>query len=305
MRKWPINHDAFNRLTRECSYWIGFLMADGCVSKNGIVRVVLKNEDEYHLRRFLKFCGSRSKPLYRNGPTCKCAQIFSKNISNKLIENGVLIRKTWLQAVPTKLVSKRGSFWLGLLDGDGWISTHKANMKYEKSVPAIGWCGNHSLMKLACKVFSRFGGTPCLNKMGNIWVARLTGKAAVRALRWMYSSSPISLDRKRELFKKALQWVPNQRQLGPRFTIVCEFCHKTKVLWPSLYKRSVRKVCSSKCWYKLRSKLVISTKPSLPRAILTCKFCGNEFSVWGCIADRRSYCDQCPRKVRRKKLRKA
>ncbi len=35
MHKYIINSNAFSTLTPESAYWVGFLMADGCISNKG------------------------------------------------------------------------------------------------------------------------------------------------------------------------------------------------------------------------------------------------------------------------------
>lgn len=59
-----LNHDAFDDLTPEASYWLGFLFADGCVAYRAghlpQISVGLAVKDSDHLRSLWSFLGSTS-----------------------------------------------------------------------------------------------------------------------------------------------------------------------------------------------------------------------------------------------------
>lgn len=48
---YPVWHEAFSVLTPESAYWIGFLMADGCVHDESKVVLALKNSDKNHIEK--------------------------------------------------------------------------------------------------------------------------------------------------------------------------------------------------------------------------------------------------------------
>jgi transposase-like protein len=62
-RAYPLNEHAFDVLTPAAEYWLGVLMADGCVSVDrDRVVLSLKTSDRGHLELFKSFLGT-TKPL--------------------------------------------------------------------------------------------------------------------------------------------------------------------------------------------------------------------------------------------------
>ena len=65
-----LNEDAFNIITEESAYWIGFLMADGCIHYHPgnapYVSLTLAKCDSDHVIEFSQFMGSSHKLKYIN-----------------------------------------------------------------------------------------------------------------------------------------------------------------------------------------------------------------------------------------------
>lgn len=78
-RKWTVNENAFDALTPEAIYWIGFLLADGNIFRHpkhsDLLSVGLKESDAGHVEKLKTFLGS-NKPLYFH----KAAVFFSVQI---------------------------------------------------------------------------------------------------------------------------------------------------------------------------------------------------------------------------------
>lgn len=271
----PVNHHVFRMLSSESAYWIGFLAADGCVEANGRVRIVLKSSDVGHLKKFYAFVGCPSHRIYRNGPTCNCACIYSKDIVKSLVRYGVVPRKNWNRRSIHPRVAKLRAFWLGLFDGDGCLTRHRS-YKNGRPAPSLRFYGNKLLMKQAARMLSRFGESPGVRPHGSIWYVSVTGTRALRTLSWMYRGARIFLPRKRDLFVKALGWkaLPGGKPPSPVRYSPCEYCGKTVGKKPWQLRRAKRLLCGSKCWYRLRRTSNISTKPRLERLKGPCAFCG-------------------------------
>ena len=57
--KFVLNHNVFNSIdTKEKAYWLGFLFADGFITKDNYVGISLKNDDYKHLEKFRDFIES-------------------------------------------------------------------------------------------------------------------------------------------------------------------------------------------------------------------------------------------------------
>lgn len=62
--KYQLRHDAFDELTPDAAYWIGFLFADGSVfgrGKSAYVQARLSERDREHLVKLRGFLGSNHK----------------------------------------------------------------------------------------------------------------------------------------------------------------------------------------------------------------------------------------------------
>jgi hypothetical protein len=63
-KKYQLRHDAFDELTPDAAYWIGFLFADGSVLRRGdavAVQVRLSERGRQHLVKLRTFLGSTHK----------------------------------------------------------------------------------------------------------------------------------------------------------------------------------------------------------------------------------------------------
>jgi transposase-like protein len=61
-RTHTLDESVFDTITEESAYWIGFLMADGCIgSKKPVVSLCLADEDRHHVERFRSFLKSSHK----------------------------------------------------------------------------------------------------------------------------------------------------------------------------------------------------------------------------------------------------
>lgn len=124
-----IDESVFDVLGEHAAYWVGFLMADGCVHSNKVV-INLASKDKDHLYRFREFLGSThaisddtlSTMGFGSG-TFNRFTFRSTAITNRLKELGVQPRKTQTAEAPPQLAYDR-DFWRGMVDGDGCLGLH-------------------------------------------------------------------------------------------------------------------------------------------------------------------------------------
>ena len=113
----------------EKAYWLGFLMADGSIKKNGYQVVLsIATKDEGHLHKFANIFGTNVKNYKRqDGRTNKEYYISTVNICSKVVVDdlcnlGMCNNKTKrlssivFQNIPNEY---KNSFILGYFDGDG------------------------------------------------------------------------------------------------------------------------------------------------------------------------------------------
>lgn len=124
-----LRYDAFNALTPESAYWVGFLMADGYINrcKKGApdVALCLSIKDKEHVYKFKGFLHSDRAVSFSKGryPTA-IFSVSSESLVTRLEQLGVTTHKTFTARVDEKLADNP-HFWRGLIDGDGCLHKHK------------------------------------------------------------------------------------------------------------------------------------------------------------------------------------
>ena len=135
-QKYSCNFDYFEKIdTAEKAYWLGFIYADGYITKNKyskIFGIKLKKTDKQHILTFQKNIKSNHKIeegiTNNNFGTCEFVRlaIVSEKLVNDLTNKGVLFNKSLTLQFPTyEQVPKKFifDFIRGYFDGDGsiWI----------------------------------------------------------------------------------------------------------------------------------------------------------------------------------------
>lgn len=206
-RKHSIDESVFDRITEQSAYWIGFLMADGYISKNkSAVHLNLKADDETHIRKFRKFLKSSHKITVRDVllkhygiSKAACYSFNSFKIVKTLKDFGVTNRKSL--TAKAKKIQNNPHFWRGVIDGDGSIFLSKT--------------GNNNLIvalvgsKTIIEQFLQFVNTITKTnasvreiKKSKAFETRISGFIAEKVLQRIYKNPKISLDRKHETVKE-------------------------------------------------------------------------------------------------------
>lgn len=135
-RKISLNESFFDTIdTEEKAYWLGFIMADGCVASDANCKecrlvITLKNADRDHLRKFSKAIAYNGKILDKElndkrGFTTYSStiRINSKKVCSSLKKYGVVSRKTGKEIIPENIPKELiRHFIRGFFDGDGSIT---------------------------------------------------------------------------------------------------------------------------------------------------------------------------------------
>lgn len=135
-KKYYCNENFFETIdTEEKAYWLGFLYADGYVTKSGpyncgTVGIALKNDDKKHLEKFACSLGANN-PIY----TYKVSSGYSPNtvysritiksskLFNDAIKQGIFEHKTKILQAPLHVPAElKHHFIRGYFDGDGSIT---------------------------------------------------------------------------------------------------------------------------------------------------------------------------------------
>lgn len=122
-RKYAFNEHAFDVLTPEAAYWLGFIYADGYFEeKRNRLVITIHDKDEVILHEFKAFLNSDHRLFYMDRGDHKIVSIelLGDHFGRRLRELGVMQRKSLTIAYPNFLSDDLNApFIRGYLDGDG------------------------------------------------------------------------------------------------------------------------------------------------------------------------------------------
>jgi len=206
--KQEIIYDFFDKIdTEEKAYWLGFLFADGNVTKRGdVLNVNLQIKDKDHLQ---KLASVFNKSLKTARDACR-GKIFMKSVlrvcstylCRSLIAKGIVPRKTYIDSdvfchVPKNLIRH---FIRGNMDGDGCICRFIGYGKIRFRVDFLGRSKFiHELKEILEKQFpdDPFYAT----SYQSLWRLCICFNPRVyKVLSWLYDNSNIHLERKHKKY---------------------------------------------------------------------------------------------------------
>ncbi len=224
-----VRTEAFDKLTPEAMYWIGFLYADGSIGKTQCeISLSLAETDIDHLGKYNQFLGGYLSikdvtPKNKNrglkgrktwGGRMFRVKVSDKHMYDKLKELGFTTNKTHT-ITPHILLKFSRDFWRGVVDGDGWITECKRNYDSVNGVinyiyPKIGLCGNEVTIHEFLK-FIELSGIECKSavkkapKENSLYSMDSSGKPAMDIMNLLYKESIIYLDRKYQKYLDCLR----------------------------------------------------------------------------------------------------
>lgn len=202
-RKYDVNHDYFEVIdTENKAYWLGFLYADGYVTRKQYVGLALHVKDKDHIVKFKNDIESEH-PI----ATYRCETSYGKTeyarlcfvspkMCNDLIKHGCILSKTLSLEPPLFLDSSLiSAFIRGYFDGDGCVTTGG------RKNPKMTIVGNKEILQWMNEQLPAPG--PLQFDRRKPYVAEIynTDTKAIINLEWIYADAKIFLDRKH---KKAL-----------------------------------------------------------------------------------------------------
>lgn len=212
-RIYQINDSFFNELNEKSAYWLGFLYADGYISKTeNCIRITLSAKDENHLLKFKKDIQSESPITYHMNrysekyPLTKKARIsvFSKQIKQDLFNLGCSSAKSLICTFPNLSKELIPHFIRGYFDGDGSVYIIKAYGRMKNSGIGCSIIGNLEFMEVLKEKLS-FNKEKTLRQdkrlTVNIRTLEFAGFNIVdKFYNFIYSSATVYLDRKKKIF---------------------------------------------------------------------------------------------------------
>lgn len=116
------NEDYFEKIdTEDKAYFLGFIVADGSVSKNkNVIKIIQKETDI--LYEFKKYVNSDAPVFTSKTNNVSSISISSSKTKNDLEKLGIFPNKTMIVKYPDIPENLQNHFMRGVFDGDGCIS---------------------------------------------------------------------------------------------------------------------------------------------------------------------------------------
>lgn len=193
-----LNEDIFEKIDSEHkAYWLGFLMADGCVSeKNNRIELSLQEKDYKHIIKFKEFMNSDhkvGKKIKDNKYISYRLGFSRKKTKQDLMMHGCIPNKTKDMIFPNIKKEFKRHFIRGYFDADGCITNHKT------STVSFELLGYDNFLNEVARHLNIDGH---IYKFNHSDVKRfmIAGKKAISILDYLYKDSTIYLDRKYEKY---------------------------------------------------------------------------------------------------------
>ena len=202
--KVDLNEDVFEIIdSEEKAYWLGFLYADGSVTKTNKrsrLELCLKEADLNHIEKFKEFLQSNNKILYK---TSKLGNSYRLNVSSvklvsDLMNKGCTPRKSLILKFPTEDIVPRDlirHFMRGYFEGDGWLGFYRDQKHHRCNI-----VGTYDFIVSFCKVLNM----DCekITTKGKIYQYEFKRHQVKELLNFMYSDCNVYLERKYQRYKQ-------------------------------------------------------------------------------------------------------
>lgn len=206
-RKYSINESYFKKIdTEKKSYFLGFLMADGAISKDcRRLYVGLQQRDEYIIKELCKEINYLGNIDYYEDNIRKISSvnICSQKMIVDLIYHGVVPKKTGKEILPDTIDKKLIKHFIrGFIDGDGHI---------ERICKKISICSTSLNILYSIKYFLEetlnikeyeVKLEPLTSKNKKLFYYHIYSDSAVKVLNYLYSDATIYLKRKYKTYKE-------------------------------------------------------------------------------------------------------
>ena len=194
------DHHYFKAIDTEAkAYWLGFIMADGCV-RDTVLRgamelsIHLAGKDQSHLERFKEAVGAVTKVHTEKSGSVRVG-LRSDHLCSDLISHGCTARKSLTLQFPNVPQPLERHLVRGYFDGDGSVCVSGGRL-------FVSFVGTPMFLGGVCRVL----------EVSNRPVSRpgchnltLGGKQVVRRLHGVfYADATVWLDRKRQVWESGL-----------------------------------------------------------------------------------------------------
>lgn len=204
-----LDHDAFEVLTDDACYWMGFFCSDGSLADNGDgapqIVFTLATSDRPHLEKFRAFLKSthgitdsinKTSYGYHDGLGGKASHFRVR--SHKLV--GALRRHGLGGKSPVRFpgpaLEMSPHFWRGAIDGDGSVRWTEDSKGYVYAQLILN--GHMPVLEKYQRFLGANGVEANITNVSTIHQIKMDGSKAVHMIRLLYSDAQSYLTRKNE-----------------------------------------------------------------------------------------------------------
>lgn len=133
--KYSFNENYFKEIdSNEKAYWIGFILADGCIKKDNAFQITLSEQDEKHIQRFIECINGdfkivKEKRSY-DGKYNSVLRIKRVSFSKDLENLGISKNKSTNEKPIEMKDEYIRHFIRGIFDGDGWLNFSEKSREF-------------------------------------------------------------------------------------------------------------------------------------------------------------------------------
>lgn len=209
-QKYNVNHTYFDNIdTEEKAYWLGFIMADGCVYKQENTyrfQVNLSTIDINHLEKLNKAVDSTYKVISKDyrGDLISSLRYNNKEFCESLIKQGIVPRKSGREQIPQSIPENLlRHFIRGYFDGDGCLYIYPDNKRATLSfVSSLDLVSN---IKTIIESIEGYVAPKAIVQRGKAYYIQVSNLDTISKMyEYLYKDCTIFLDRKKILFDSFL-----------------------------------------------------------------------------------------------------
>lgn len=209
-KKHTVNESFFNEWNEDSAYILGYIFADGNVAWNPSkgyqsLTITASEKDRIHLVRIRKLLLSTKPLLYAEKTKSNRLIVNNKKICLRLMELGVIPRKSLIVKFPDIPTDYLRHFIRGIIDGDGNVRyVERKRSPYFEITVSSG--SPEFLKKMVEKIRENLGVVSRIRKISNnTFIVQYSCSRGKGLADWIYKDAHLFLQRKYQQYKIFLE----------------------------------------------------------------------------------------------------
>ena len=206
---WNFNEDYFEKIdTEDKAYFLGFIVADGCVSvSTNSVRLIQK--ETFILEKFKRYIEFDGEIYTRKDGNISYLTVTSSKTKKDLENLGIISNKTRVIKYPKIQGNLQNHFMRGVFDGDGCITLRTDNRDGSQRGQFNICSGSHDFIQEYYDKLVEYCNLSGKNKIrkptGTYYVVDWGGLSDIEKIYdFLYRDATVFLERKKETFDKVV-----------------------------------------------------------------------------------------------------